>query len=50
VGFGYWKILKPRMGRQKTGTIFFRLIRGFVHFLTLTHGCTVGYYRPLLRS
>jgi hypothetical protein len=43
-------IFQPRMGREKAACFFFRPIRGWRFGGDFTYGCTVGYFRPLLRS
>jgi hypothetical protein len=44
-------MFKPGSGRQKFNVrYFFRPHPGLGLLDRISHGCTVGYYRPLLRS
>jgi hypothetical protein len=44
-------MFKPRTGRQEINRrLFLSPHPGLGLFDCFTHGCTVGYYRPLLRS
>ena len=46
-----FKSIKPRTGRQTIFMlIFYRPVRGLAIWRQQTHGFTVGYCRPLLRS